>query len=72
MRPTVFGGGLDPQTRCVHYNTQLDVIAIAMKCCGTYYACKDYHNALAGHALQTWPRAEGIGQRCCAAFAGRR
>lgn len=29
-----------------------------MKCCGIYYACKDCHDALAGHAAQAWPCAE--------------
>lgn len=35
-----------------------DVVAIKMRCCGTYFACKDCHEALAGHALETWPRGE--------------
>lgn len=29
-----------------------------MKCCGVYYACKDCHEALAGHAVVLWPRCE--------------
>ncbi len=29
-----------------------------MKCCGVYYACKDCHEALAGHAIEVWPEAE--------------
>jgi uncharacterized CHY-type Zn-finger protein len=52
----VHGVDLDPQTRCVHYHTAADVIAIKMKCCGLYYACKDCHDALAGHKIQVWPR----------------
>ncbi len=54
----VRGVGLDAQTRCVHYNSPLDIIAIKMKCCGLYYACKDCHDALAGHAAETWPNSE--------------
>jgi uncharacterized CHY-type Zn-finger protein len=57
-RPEVRGVGLDAQTRCDHYNTPSDIIAIRMKCCGVYYACKDCHEALAGHAIAVWPRAE--------------
>ncbi len=57
-RPQVNGVGLDAQTRCVHYNKSVDVIAIKMKCCGAYYACKDCHDALAGHAIEVWPRDE--------------
>jgi uncharacterized CHY-type Zn-finger protein len=54
----VEGIDLDGETRCTHYRTPRDVIAIKMKCCGVYYACKDCHEALAGHAIRTWPRAQ--------------
>jgi uncharacterized CHY-type Zn-finger protein len=40
-RPEVHGIDLDAQTRCIHYRKQSDIIAIKMKCCGVYYACKD-------------------------------
>jgi uncharacterized CHY-type Zn-finger protein len=56
-RPEVRGIGIDAQTRCVHYHSALDVIAIKMARCGTYYACKDCHEALAEHAIQVWPRS---------------
>jgi uncharacterized CHY-type Zn-finger protein len=56
--PTVHGLDLDPQTRCAHYRTALDIIAIKMKCCDTYYACKDCHDALADHPITTWPHNE--------------
>ncbi len=54
----MMGVGLDAQTRCAHYRSERDVIAIKMKCCRTYYACKECHDALAGHAVEVWPRAE--------------
>ncbi|WP_089407193.1 CHY zinc finger protein [Granulicella rosea] len=57
-RPQVRGVGLDAQTRCAHYNSPIDIIAIKMKCCGSYYACKDCHDALAGHAVEVWPHRE--------------
>jgi len=57
-RPQVYGIDLDGQTRCAHYRKPVDVIAIKMKCCGEYYACKDCHDALAGHAVEVWPREE--------------
>ena len=56
--PHVHGVGLDHQTRCIHYNSPLDIIAIKMKCCGLYYACKDCHEKLAEHAIEVWPRSE--------------
>jgi uncharacterized CHY-type Zn-finger protein len=56
--PEVRGLNLDPHTRCLHYHSLLDIIAIKMKCCGIYYACKDCHDALAGHPIEVWPEVE--------------
>jgi len=56
--PEVRGVNLDPQTRCEHYHGPTDIIAIKMKCCGVYYACKDCHEALAGHRIEVWPERE--------------
>jgi uncharacterized CHY-type Zn-finger protein len=57
-RLTVHGVDLDAQTRCAHYASSRDVVAIRMRCCGEYYACKDCHEALAGHAIDVWPHGE--------------
>jgi uncharacterized CHY-type Zn-finger protein len=57
-RHQVRGIDLDAQTRCVHYKTELDIVAIKMRCCGVYYACKECHKALADHALEVWPQSE--------------
>jgi uncharacterized CHY-type Zn-finger protein len=54
----VRGIDLDPQTRCLHYHGPADIIAIKMKCCGVYYACKDCHIALADHPIEAWPEGE--------------
>jgi uncharacterized CHY-type Zn-finger protein len=54
----VRGLNLDPQTRCQHYHGTHDIVAIKLKCCGTYYACKDCHEALAGHRITVWPESE--------------
>ena len=56
--PPVHGLNLDPQTRCLHYHSASDIIAIKMKCCGVYYACKDCHIALADHPIDVWPLSE--------------
>ena len=58
LTPEVRGLNLDPQTRCLHYHSPLDIIAIKTNCCQTYYACKDCHAALANHPLATWPQSE--------------
>ena len=47
---------MDAETRCVHYHSVWDIIAIKMKCCGDY-ACKDCHDALADHSARVWPKA---------------
>jgi uncharacterized CHY-type Zn-finger protein len=57
-RPAAQGVKLDPQTRCDHWHGPTDIIAIKMKCCGVYYACKDCHDALADHPARVWPRSE--------------
>jgi uncharacterized CHY-type Zn-finger protein len=56
--PEVLGLQLDLQTRCVHYHSALDIVAIKMKCCGLFYACKDCHIALASHPIEPWPSSE--------------
>jgi uncharacterized CHY-type Zn-finger protein len=57
-RPPVLGIDLDPQTRCAHWRSPLDAIAIKMRCCGSYYACRDCHDALADHPASVWPEAQ--------------
>ncbi|HXQ09443.1 MAG TPA: CHY zinc finger protein [Caulobacteraceae bacterium] len=56
-RPIVHGLNLDAETRCAHWASSLDIVAIKMRCCGVYYACKDCHAAMAGHPITLWPRA---------------
>jgi uncharacterized CHY-type Zn-finger protein len=51
----VRGVKLDAQARCAHYHSPTDIVAIKMRCCATYYACKDCHEALAGHPIEVWP-----------------
>jgi uncharacterized CHY-type Zn-finger protein len=58
VRPEVRGLDLDGETRCAHWHSDLDVIAIRMACCGVYYACRDCHDALAGHPAAVWPTAQ--------------
>lgn len=54
----VHGIGMDNETRCTHYHSDLDIISIRMKCCGTYFACKDCHELLADHSIAVWPETE--------------
>ena len=56
--PVVKGLLTDTHTRCEHYNSPLDIIAIKMKCCNTYYACIQCHEAIAGHPAEVWRKNE--------------
>jgi uncharacterized CHY-type Zn-finger protein len=56
--PEVRGLNVDSQTRCSRHNKPVDIIAIKMRCCGIYYACKECHIALADHEIEVWPRSE--------------
>lgn len=58
IEATVHGVGLDAQTRCAHWHSPLDVVAIRMRCCGRYYACRECHDGLESHAAEVWPRDE--------------
>jgi uncharacterized CHY-type Zn-finger protein len=54
----VFGKPVDNQTRCVHWHSELDIIAIKFKCCDKYYPCFSCHEEEAHHEPQVWPKAE--------------
>ncbi|MBT1679010.1 MULTISPECIES: CHY zinc finger protein [Curtobacterium] len=55
MTPDVHGRVVDEQTRCVHYRTALDIIAIRFACCGIYYPCHLCHDETAEHPSKAWP-----------------
>ena len=57
-RPDVRGPVVDGETRCIHYRTPLDVIAIRFACCGTFYPCHLCHAETADHPAAAWPVAE--------------
>src|SRR5690606_21838521 len=54
----VFGKTVDSQTRCVHWHSGLDIIAIKFKCCDKYYPCFSCHEEEADHEPQVWPKTE--------------
>lgn len=51
----VYGKPVDDQTRCKHYRTPVDVIAIRFHCCDRYYPCHLCHEETADHAATQWP-----------------
>lgn len=58
----VKGVGLDAETRCAHYASERDIIAIKFHCCRTYYPCYRCHRETAAHPASLWP-AEASGEK---------
>lgn len=54
----VYGKLVDDQTRCEHYHSPVDMIAIKFKCCDKYYPCYQCHEETTDHAAQTWHKDE--------------
>jgi len=50
----VYGLTVDNQTRCKHYHSPLDIIAIKFKCCGKFYPCYQCHQACENHSIERW------------------
>ncbi|OUM99287.1 MAG: hypothetical protein BAA02_09160 [Paenibacillaceae bacterium ZCTH02-B3] len=55
---TVHGLTVDNQTRCIHYATEKDIVAIRFKCCDKYYPCYQCHEACEDHAITVWKKEE--------------
>ena len=58
MQIKVQGKLTDEYTKCQHYHSPLDIIAIKFKCCNTYYACIHCHEELADHHAHQWHKEE--------------
>lgn len=56
--PRVLGPVVDEMTRCVHYQTEVDIVAIKFACCGGYYPCHLCHAETADHPAEQWPLDE--------------
>ena len=52
----VYGVKVDPQTRCKHYHSTVDVIAIKFPCCDTYYPCYECHQEVTHHPAVRWSK----------------
>lgn len=54
----VKGKLVDDQTRCEHYYSEQDIIAIKFKCCDTYYPCFECHQETTNHQTLVWNKNE--------------
>jgi uncharacterized CHY-type Zn-finger protein len=52
----VKGIDVDEETRCVHYHSEIDRIAIKFFCCGSYFSCFECHEAVGCGNPKVWPR----------------
>jgi uncharacterized CHY-type Zn-finger protein len=50
----VLGPVVDEMTRCVHYQTEVDIVAIKFACCNEYYPCHLCHEETADHVARQW------------------
>ncbi len=50
----VHGKDVDSQTRCAHYNSDIDIIAIKFKCCGQWFPCFECHAEHTVHTPEVW------------------
>ena len=54
----VYGKPVDDETRCEHYHSPLDIIAIKFKCCDKYYPCYQCHEETTDHTAKVWNKVE--------------
>ncbi|WP_343781241.1 CHY zinc finger protein [Alkalibacillus silvisoli] len=47
-------GSIDEETRCNHYHSEVDRVAIKFKCCNTYYPCYKCHDENTNHPVERW------------------
>jgi uncharacterized CHY-type Zn-finger protein len=57
--PVVLGAVVDDRTRCVHYRSELDIVALRFHCCGAWYPCVHCHDEVVGHARTVWSASDG-------------
>ena len=56
--PLIIGKSVDEFTRCIHYYSDKDIIAIKFKCCDQYYPCFLCHQETADHEPLVWSKSE--------------
>lgn len=68
---TVHGLDLDGETRCAHYDSPRDVVAIRFACCGELYPCYRCHDAVTDHERGVWPASAREEQAILCGACGR-
>ncbi|MFD1598745.1 CHY zinc finger protein [Halobellus rarus] len=50
------GVAVDPETRCAHWDDDVDVVALRFGCCGHFSPCRVCHAETVDHDPEPWPR----------------
>ncbi|MFD1641672.1 CHY zinc finger protein [Halohasta litorea] len=66
----VVGVAVDDETRCAHYRSDRDIVAIRFPCCETYYPCFRCHEPCADHDAKRWPRGRFDEPAVCCGVCG--
>ncbi|QLG74721.1 hypothetical protein HG535_0H00460 [Zygotorulaspora mrakii] len=56
--PRIKGKLVDQQSRCVHWNSPLDIVGLKFKCCESFYACYSCHKELTDHKIEKYDLLE--------------
>ncbi|KIL52076.1 CHY zinc finger protein [Jeotgalibacillus soli] len=54
----VYGPVIDDETRCTHYHSVKDIIAIKFYCCKNYFPCVECHKEDGCGKYAVWPMKE--------------
>ncbi|WP_263622142.1 CHY zinc finger protein [Halobacillus litoralis] len=54
----VYGVDVDQESRCTHYHSQVDIVALKFRCCRKFYACYQCHQETTDHPPEKWPLDE--------------
>ncbi|MEW9502320.1 CHY zinc finger protein [Jeotgalibacillus marinus] len=52
----IYGPAIDSETRCTHYHSEKDIIAIKFFCCKRYFPCVSCHEEDGGCNHAVWPK----------------
>ncbi|WP_256545953.1 CHY zinc finger protein [Halobellus inordinatus] len=56
FRVPLRGVAVDAETRCAHWDSAVDVVALRFGCCETFSPCYTCHAETADHDPEPWPR----------------
>ncbi|WP_232725448.1 CHY zinc finger protein [Bacillus sp. FJAT-44742] len=67
----VTGTGIDHETRCSHYCSEIDIIALKCFKCLRYFSCFLCHHEHEDHQFKRWPKAKFDHQSVMCGACGR-